>query len=185
MYRHRIIAACLSAAALLLVLDVSARADGVSREYQLKAAFVFNFSQFIEWPEEAFASKDSPFVVTIVGQDPFAGAIEQAMAGKSVGTHPVVIKHVDAIAKFDRCQILFVPATEDQSIVNVLRRVIANSPVLTVGESDAFIQSGGAIRFYTEDNKIRFEVNQEAAASARLKISSKLLRLARIYKKQG
>jgi YfiR/HmsC-like len=169
------------AASLMLCLPCIAAAAG-TEEYQVKAAFVYNFTQFIDWPDGAFDSADAPFVVAIVGDDPFDGAMEDAMANKVKSQHPIVVKHFSSVDKIGSCQILFVPATLDDSLPDILKKV-GSSPVLIIGESDAILPAGGAIRLFVEDQHMRFEINPDVLAVARLQASAKLLSLARIFKK--
>ena len=151
-------------------------------EYMVKAAFIYNFARFIEWPNEVFASGNAPFVIAVVGDDPFKGALEQAVAGKKVGNRNVEIRHFDSVDKIGSCQILVVPTTDDEAEAQILRKV-EKDHVLTIGESDNFSSIGGCIRFFAEENKVRFEINTDASDHAGLQISSKLLKLARIFKK--
>jgi hypothetical protein len=167
--------------AVLLFVGAAARAEA-GREYQVKAAFLFNFAQFVQWPAKAFPSEDAPFVIATVGADPFEGAIEKAVAGKTVASHAVIVKHFSGADQIGDCHLLFVPAGEDANLAAILRRV-GEKPVLSVGETDAFPRAGGCIRFYIEDGKVRFEINPEAASKATLKISAKLMSLARIFKR--
>jgi hypothetical protein len=153
-----------------------------SREYAVKAAFIYNFAQFTQWPADAFASADSPFVIGVVGDDPFSGALDRAVAGKTVAGHPMVVKRVDNAADLGECGLIFLPASQEARVSDVLK-ALADKPILTVGETDNFPWAGGVIRFVTEDNKVRFEINPEAAERARLRISSKLMKLARIFKR--
>ena len=156
--------------------------DEPSQEYRLKAAFIYNFARFIEWPSEAFNSADAPFVIAVVGTDPFTGALEQAVSGKVVGARRVEIRHFDSVDKIGPCQILFVPTTDDETEAAIIERE-KDGHVLTVGESENFETNGGCLRFFTQDNKIRFEINTDVTDQAQLRISSKLLKLARIFKK--
>lgn len=159
-------------------------ADAPTREYEVKAAFIFNFTQFIHWPDAAFASKDSPFVVATLGDDPFDGALEHAMAGKSVEQHPISVQHFASVDGVGPCQLLFVPATQDSSMKPLLAK-LDSQPVLIVGESDDFSSIGGELRFFVEDQKMRFEINPDPIEAAGIKISAKLMKLARIYKKSA
>jgi hypothetical protein len=170
------------AIAALLGVALICRADEPSREYKVKAAFIYNFARFIEWPPEVFADSEAPFVVAVVGKDPFDGALEQVASGKKIGARRVEIRHFDSIDDIGPCQILFVPITDDDSEARTIRK-IENGHVLSIGEGEAFTANGGTLRFFSEDNKIRFEVNTDAADRASLRISSKLLNLARIFKK--
>jgi len=168
-------------AAVLLFRADAARAEP-SREYAVKAAFIYNFAQFTQWPADAFASPDSAFVIGVIGGDPFDGALEKAVAGKTIAGHPMVVKPVDNVADVGACALVFVPASQEARVSEVLGAV-GDKPILTVGETDNFPWAGGVIRFVTEDNKVRFEINSDAADKARLRISSKLMKLARIFKR--
>jgi hypothetical protein len=148
----------------------------------VKAAFIYNFAQFTAWPDHAFASADAPFVVAVIGQDPFDGALDRIIAGKTVAGHAMVIKHIDSAGEISGIHLLYVPATEDDHLEDIFKAV-ADQPILTVGETDKFPWAGGTIRFLIEDHKIRFEVNPDSAAKASLRISSKLLSLAQIFKR--
>jgi hypothetical protein len=152
------------------------------REYDVKAAFIYNFTQFVEWPNAASAGDDAPFVVAVMGHDPFDGALEQILTNKFVGKRPIVIKHFDSAADVGPCQLLFVPATLDDSLRAILDNV-GKAQVLTIGESEAFMAAGGGIRLFLEDGKMRFQINPETLDAATLKASAKLLKLARIYRK--
>jgi hypothetical protein len=153
-----------------------------SQEYKVKAAFIFNFARFVGWPASAFAGPDAPFVIAVVGTDPFDGMLEAAVAGKVVGARPVVVKHFASADDIDLCQILFIPAGDDDAQDRALKRVV-DKAVLTIGESDNFITDNGCLRFFLENDKMRFEINADATDRAQLKISSKLLRLAKIDRK--
>jgi hypothetical protein len=168
--------------AAIFTIALPAHADEVAGEYKVKAAFIYNFAQFVDWPDTAFTSADAPFVVAVVGKDPFEGILEQVVAGKRVGARRVIVKHFDSADQIGPCQILFVPMTEDDSLSGIIQKV-QNSAVLTIGESEDFDSSGGCFRFFTDDNKMRFEINQDAAEQAGLRVSSKLLKLAKIFKK--
>src|SRR3954452_12923402 len=147
--------------AVLALPPAAARAEP-SREYAVKAAFIYNFAQFTQWPAEAFASPDSVFVIGLLGDDPFDGALDKAVAGKTVSGHPMTVKRVTNVAEAGGCAVLFIPVTQEGRVTDVLNAVV-EKPVLTVGETDNFPWSGGVIRFVTEDNKVRFEINPEAA----------------------
>lgn len=153
-----------------------------AKEYQVKAAFLYNFGQFVDWPDHAFPAKDSPLVIAVLDPDPFDGGLDRAVAGKSIAGHPVVVKHVPADSAPPPCHVLFVPSEDDDYAKGAIARV-AQSPILTVGETDAFQEAGGAVRFYIEDGKVRFAIDPDATQRAGLKVSSKLLSLARIHKR--
>jgi len=171
-------------AVILAVLAALAGASGASaqgdasREYDVKAAFLFHFAQFVEWPQGAFNGASSPLTYCTFGQDPFHGALDASLSGKKVGEHPLQVIHLKAAQDFQGCHILFVGAAERKSISGTLAG-LKGKPVLTVGETEHFTADGGMIGFCLEDNKIRFEINLDAAEKARLKISSRLLSLAK------
>lgn len=165
------------AAALALCAALSGYAQH-SREYDLKAVFLYNFASFVEWPRSAFPRADSPFVIATLGRDPFGHALNDVVAGERVHGHPIVVRRYNSIQQV-RAQpphILFICASEGErvaAIVNDLRGL----PILTVSDVPGFLQVGGAIGFSTS-NRVQLRINSEAARRAGLSISSKLLRLA-------
>jgi hypothetical protein len=146
-------------------------------EAQLKAGFLYNFAQFVEWPAR---SDDDAFVIGVMGNVNFDGALEQ-MKGRDVNGRKIDVQFVDEQDDVSGCAILFIAAPDDRATASALARV-GRSPVLTVGESARFTKLGGIIRLYKENDKLRFEVNVTRAQSAGLRISSKMLGLARITK---
>jgi hypothetical protein len=172
----------LAAIAATLWLANACRADDPSQEYKVKAAFIYNFARFIEWPASAFSSSDAPFVIGVVGTDPFDGALDQAVAGKKVGSRAVVVKHFKSADDITSCQILFLATNDEDAQAKILQKV-RNEKVLTIGESDTFTTNGGCLRLFLDDSRMRFEINTDATDEAKLKISSKLLRLAKIFRK--
>ena len=167
---------------LLLWPAAFARADARAGEYEVKAAFIVNFVQFIEWPAGSFESAAAPMVIATVGADPFHGALEESCADVVVGGRPLVVKHFATAAKVHGAHVLIVTGSSDNELVSVLQR-IGSSGLLTIGETDQFISNGGVIRFYQENKHLRFEINQEAVERARLQISAKLRRLAKPSKR--
>jgi YfiR/HmsC-like len=149
-----------------------------SGEYQVKAAFLFPFSQFVDWPPEAFEDAASPLTYCTAGEDPFHGALEASLNGKMIGTRPVRVIHFRQVQEIQGCQIVFLGTLEKKPISAMLAN-LRTSPVLTVGESESFVQGGGMIGFFLEDNKVRFDINLDAAERAKLKISARLLALAK------
>ena len=175
--RHRWVFVVLAGWLALWPLVAPAHAQ-ISREYQIKAAFVYHFVQFVEWPAGTFSDDRAPIIVVVLGSDPSGGEFDRAMAGKSIGGRRLVMKHVPRASDIQQCQVLLVPAASDAQLAPALER-LGRGAVLTIGETDRFLQEGGIIRFYEEENRVRFEINQEAAGRARLRISAKLLRLAK------
>ena len=159
-----------------------ARDSSDSSEYLIKAGFIFNFAKFVEWPTTAFAQPDSPIVIGILGTDPFGTIIDQIVQDKKIGARGFVVKRLkwgSDVKDLRDCKILFVSASE-KAHMDELLQMVKGLPVLTVGETPGFAERGGVIRFVLEDNRVRFEVNVEAAHQAELTISSRLLTLARI-----
>lgn len=149
-----------------------------SSEYQVKAAFLFHFAQFVEWPEETFKDAGSPLIYCTIGQDPFQGSLDATINGKMKGPRPFRVQHLRQPQEIPGCQVLFIGAVDKRVLPAILAGARGNS-VLTVGEFEHFVQEGGMIGFLVEENKIRFEVNLEAAQKANLKLSSRLLALAK------
>ena len=147
-------------------------------EYTVKAAFLFHFAQFVEWPAEAFADANSPLTYCTIGEDSFGGALDESVNGKSIGNRRLQVKHVKEPGQIAGCQVLFIAAGEKKRHGEELA-IASKRPVLTVGETDGFATEGGIIGFCREQNKIRFEINLDAAGKAQLKISAKLLSLAK------
>ncbi len=147
-------------------------------EYEVKSAFIYNFAKFLEWPANAFASADSPIIIGIIGDDPFGGLLQQTVRGKTAAGRRIEVKHFDKVRDCQLCHILFVSASERGRLSKILDR-LKGSSVLTVGETAGFVRQGGIIGFVMDDNKVGFEVNVGAAKQAGLKISSKLLKLAK------
>lgn len=169
------------AAALPVGAGVAAAAappDGPT-EYEVKAAFLYNFARFVEWPARAFPDAAAPVVIGIVGDDPFGDALDKAVSGRTVHNRPIVVKRLSESDDLKGCHVLFVAASDERRRLAVLSRVEAAS-VLTVGEVGGFSRAGGIIGFYLDQQKVRFEINVRAAERAGLSISSLLLSLARI-----
>jgi hypothetical protein len=147
-------------------------------EYQVKAAFLFHFAQFVDWPPEAFKDAASPLTYCTAGEDPFHGALEASLNGKMIGARPVRVIHFRQVQEIQGCQIVFL-GTPEKKLMSAMLGNLRASPILTVGESEGFVQGGGMIGFFLEDNKVRFDINLDAAEHAKLKISARLLALAK------
>jgi len=146
-------------------------------EYQLKAAFLFNFAKFVEWPPAAFAEATSPIVLGILGENPFGDALERTIRDKTINNRRLEIKPFPSSAAATNCHILFISTSEKARLPEILAG-LRGASVLTVGETDRFTETGGMINLFRQGNKIRFQINEVAAGSVGLKVSSKLLRLA-------
>jgi hypothetical protein len=149
------------------------------QEYQVKAVFLFNFAQFVEWPPAAFASADAPLVIGVLGENPFGAFLDETVRSERVGTRPLAIQRYHHVDEIDGCAILFISRSEADRVEQILD-VLQGRPILIVGDSHDFTQRGGMIRFATVQHKIRLFINVAAAQAANLTISSKLLRAAEI-----
>jgi hypothetical protein len=154
-------------------------ATAAPSEYEVKAALLFNFAKFVDWPARTFTAPDAPFTVGVVGSDPFGPALERMLAGKTVGGRPIVVRRWPRPRDCGTCQILFV-ATSDPSVLDQVLDDVRNQPVLTVGDMADFAGQGGIIGLTMEHSRVHFEINPAAADHARLVISSRLLSLARL-----
>ena len=151
--------------------------DAAPSEHQLKAAFLYNFVKFVEWPKGAYASATSPIVIGILGENVFGDELKKAINNKVVNQHPLQFKQFDSVAAVTNCHVLFISASERKNFPRILEALRGKS-ILTVSESDRFIPEGGMINFVLVDRKVRFQINNAAAKKARLMISSDLLSLA-------
>jgi hypothetical protein len=148
-------------------------------EYPVKLAFLYNFTKFVEWPSDSFRGPEAPLVICIVGNDPFSSSIEGELRSRNVGSHPIDVRTLRASDILSVCHMVFVPVTAEDQAAKVIR-VLKGSSTLTVGETKGFAARGGMIDLMAEGNKLHFEVNLLAAERAGLKISAKMLALAKI-----
>ena len=153
------------------------KAQSTDEEYRVKAAFIFHFAQLVDWPPETRTGATNSLFLCTVGDDPFQGALESTVEGKAVGDRILRVRHLKQADDMQACQVLFLGKGESKRIPTVLAN-LHNAPILTVGESPGFLGAGGMICFVREDNNVRFGINLDAAASAGLKIGSRLLILA-------
>jgi YfiR/HmsC-like len=149
-----------------------------SSEYAVKAAFLFHFAQFVEWPDGTFKAASSPLMYCTLGADPFSGALDDTLRGKTIGERVIHVQHLRSSEPVQGCQVLFIGAVEAKRTSSLLAN-LKKEPVLTVGESQNFAEEGGMIEFLLEGNKIRFAINLQAVNTARLKMSARLLALAK------
>jgi YfiR/HmsC-like len=163
-----LLAACLLRAAPALAAPTA---------QQVEAVFLFYFTQFVSWPPSAFADAHAPIVIGVLGDDPFGGALEQAVAAERVNGRPLVVRRLAEVAQAADCQILYISASEAPQLPRILG-VLEGRNVLTVSDLDHFTRSGGMIRFMLVDQHVRLRINAQAARAAGLTLSSKLLRAA-------
>jgi hypothetical protein len=152
-------------------------------EYPLKLAFLYNFTKFVEWPSDSFHDQGASLAICVIGNDPFSPDLEAELRTRTVGSHPVEIKTLRSNDPLNVCHMVFVPVTEKSQAARIVSG-LKGSSTLTVGEIEGFAVQGGIINLTVEENKLHFEVNPLAAERAGLKISSKLLSMAKIVKEQ-
>ena len=162
-----------------LLLAGSGRAqDAQPSEYQVKAAFIFNFAKFVEWPSGAFADAKAPLCIGVLGDNPFGANLERTVRDKTLNNRAIVIKECKTLEEARKCHLLFINGSETKPLQEILDG-LAGAHILTVGEAENFLKSGGMINFFREGNRFRFEINDGAAKKAGLKIDSKLLGLGK------
>lgn len=152
-----------------------------SREYSIKAVFLYNFTQFVEWPPHAIGSGDAPFVIGILGDDPFHAAIDDAVRGEKTKGHNIVVQRYQRVRDIKNCQILFISNSESRNVKEILN-ALPSKNILTVSDISDFATNGGIIRFLTRENRIKLQINLPASKDADLNISSKLLQVAEIVR---
>lgn len=152
----------------------------VQRECEIKAAYLYNFINYIDWPENAFPAPGGTITIGIVGQSEFDAALN-TLNGKQAKGRTVALKQITDTKDFDQCQIVFINASEKERLPQLLEK-LKGSRVLSVSEIDGFAEQGGIINFISEHNKVRFEINPDAARRLGLNISSELLKLAKVVK---
>jgi hypothetical protein len=150
-------------------------------DYQVKAAYLYNFGRFVEWPANA-TSKGDFFTVCILGKDPFGAVLDKALAGETIGGKSVVARRISTPQESGNCQILFLSSTEE-SRLNKIIEAMEKEAVLTVSDMPEFSEHGGMVQFVVEGKRVRFEVNLTAAQNAGLTLRSELLRVATVVKK--
>jgi hypothetical protein len=167
---------------LLLMSSFAAGAETVSKEYQLKAAFLYNFTKFVEWSAPSLATPGSPITIGVFGANPFGGELENVVRNRKVNGHEIVVKRVQTVAGVRGVHLLFVPVAEDARLPE-LRETLQGSNIVTVGESDAFARSGGMITFVIDGDRVRFDINIAAVNASSVKLSAQLQKLARSIRK--
>ncbi len=152
-------------------------------EYQVKAAYLYNFAKFVEWPQSTFANSNDPIGICIVGQNPFGSTLEDMVKGKKIGDRAFAVWRLRDTQQVSKCQILFIGAA-DQKRIRAWLEALKGADILTVGETEDFTAAGGIIGFRLDGTRVRMQVALETAEHTRLRISSMLLGLAEIVTKQ-
>jgi hypothetical protein len=178
---------CLKIAALLWVATgsplVEASDSSTSKEHQVKAGFLYNFTKFVDWRPTAFASAEAPIVIGIYGKSPIEIAVREVVKGRDINGRRFEVREIQSAADAKGVHLLFIPASADSQVGEVLLEV-KGLPILTVGETQKFQDSGGIIRFVLEKDKIRFDIAMDAAVGNDVKINAQLQKLARTIKRK-
>jgi hypothetical protein len=163
-----------------LLLGAVPPVSAQTKEYQVKAAFLYNFAQFVTWPTGAFSGGvQGAFVIGVIGDDPFGSYLDDLVRNQRAGSHPISVQRFRQASEASNCQILYIAGSEAgryDSIVSALR----GRNILTVSDINGFAEHGGMIAFVTENNRVRFKINVATAKAAGLTISSKVLRVAEV-----
>ena len=172
-------------AVLLLVCAARLGAQTAkASEAQVKAVFLFNFAQFVDWPPDAVPDSQAPLVIGVLGTDPFGDFLDATVRGERRGARPFVVQRYQRVEDITRCDILFISRSAGDRPEEILAR-LKSRPILTVSDADRFAERGGMIRFVTDRSRIRLQLNLAATEAAHLTISSKLLRVAEIITRPG
>lgn len=167
---------------LIILMAGSAVVQAQGRgEYQIKAAYLYNFAKFVEWPSAAFSEPSDPFRICILGDSPFDPDIERALSGRRIQNHAVRVIYPDNTAQCRKCHVLYVSPSESGHMKAIVAD-LHSSAVLTVADTPGFINAGGMIRFFVEEDSVRFEMNPLPANQSGLKVSSKLLVLGKKHR---
>lgn len=153
-------------------------------EYQVKATYLYNFGRFVKWPGTLLAGKGDLFSVCVLGQDPFGPILDSTLAGETLDGKPVAVRRISKPQEAAECRILFISSTEEKRLAEILVALDENG-VLTVSDMPGFTRRGGMIQFVLEGDKVRFEINLASAESARLVLSSELLKVAANVKRNA
>ena len=163
--------------AACLLRSAGSGADLSLTEYQVKSLFLLNFTKYVDWPAGAFADTNAPVTIGVYGENRFGDDLRKAVAGKTAGGRGIALRQIEKTEDLGKCHILFISSSEKKRMAEILSQV-KSLPVLTVGETDQFIDQGGIINFTMKENKVRLEINLQSAREANLQVSSKLLSVA-------
>ena len=155
----------------------------INREYRIKAAYLFNFGRYTQWPKDCWPDKEAPFVIGVLGPNPFGTSLNQIAAEKQLQGRKILVRYFKDLSEYRPCQMLYIDKRVSQEEQKKAIKKLATKPVLIVGENYPFLEGGGMIAFFIEENKIPFGVNLVAMNRADLKLSSKVLKLAAVVKK--
>ncbi len=168
----------------LLVGRVASAAEAeTSKEYQIKAAFVYNFTKFVDWPASSFPEKTTPIVIGVLGTNPFGAELNKAVEGRRVNGREILIRPVSTAAEVSSVNAVFISASEAGRLKELLSSLKAK-PVLTIGEKESFTREGGTIAFVLDGDKVRFAINMDSAEAAGIRVSAQLQKLAASVQKK-
>ena len=177
--RTTVLAIAMSIATLLSQSALAQSRPEPKGEYALKAVFLYNFCRFIDWPKSAFASPNEPIIIGVVGEDPFGSLLKEAVHGETSRGRAIQIEHYSKPDAIGHCHLLFVSHSEAARTEKILSSVSGKS-IVTVGETDAFLDRGGMIALTADKNRVRLHINPSLLRAASLDVSSKLLRVAEV-----
>jgi len=177
--RWQSVVACLLLSGLAWSAPIALTGTPPNREYQVKAIFLFNFTQFVEWPADAFAHANTPLVIGVLGEDPFGAYLDETVRGETANGRPLTVERYRRIQEIGDCQVLFISRSEADRLEQIFGS-LKGRRILTVGDVEGFTRRGGMIHLATITGKTQLRINLEAAKAAQLTISSKLLRPAHI-----
>ncbi len=184
-FQHRLIplAGLVATVAFFLTTGLLAQ-QPKPNEYQVKATYLYNFGRFVKWPGAVPAGKGDSFPVCVLGRDPFGAILDSTLAGETLDDKPVALRRISKPQEAGECRILFISSTEEKHLKEILI-ALDESGVLTVSDMPGFTRRGGMIQFVLEGDKVRFEINLASAESARLVLSSELLKVAASVKRNS
>jgi hypothetical protein len=179
----RAVTALAVVAGLHAMPSVGAQQANLPSEYAVKAVYLYSFGRYVEWPKEAFADRSSPFVIGVLGDDPFGGALDEIASKKKIQDRPITVRSFAAVDQLEGpCHIIFVSRLLTADEQSALLKKTEGKGVLVVGETAGFAKRGAAINFFIDEDRVRFEINADAARRAGLKINAKLLSLGKRVK---
>ena len=167
----------LLSAVVVLACSMAGAAQNATDE-QVKAAYLYNFAKFVEWPAHAFAGSNAPIRLCVFNQDPIEADLRKIVEGKSIANHSVAVVAVRTEAEYRACHVLFIRTAQGGQAKQILEG-LRGASVLTVSDAEEFVREGGIIQFVLNNDRIQFEVNHKAAGDAQLEVSSRLLRVAK------
>ncbi len=162
-------------------LSGALRAESNQLEYRVKAAFLYNFARFVEWPGRPENGREEAIVLGVLGKDPFGASLDDTVRGRTIKKRPLTVRCFRSLQELEPCHVLFISRSESRRLAEILRALEYHS-TLTVSDMEGFLRKGGMIHFVVEKGSVRFDINLEPAERAELAVSSQLLKVARTVK---